>query len=1164
MIFCQACNIHVPKLATHKKTNLHKSNCLLNTKYKNVYLIANAFRDRIASYKINSTNLTIAPELFLSEISEVTNQLIREYLHKHTTLKVNFELFVTYVLTKNDEKSMKSFNTKYVAVFQNSDIASLYRTFAETLVSKCSEFELSESGWTIETVNHLEVNIMKYNPLRAGSYIPLPQHLANKKACVNINNTDNHCFLWCIMAHLYPVKKNPQRVTSYPDYSDILETSGMTFPPNLNDIKWFERHNVDISLNIYGLTKKGEISGPLYKTSTRKLHHVNLLLLTCKRKAHFCLIKDLGKLVHNQLTKHKSKIHLCEECFLYFSTKEKQIQHNCAGIQTMLPEKDSKIFFCNFERTQAIPIVIYGDFESLLLEFSDKNKSTYVENMQIHEASCFAYYICCKSNPELNDFVSYRGPDCSRKFVESICSDVARLHAILSNSKPMIPLTPAERLSFITSTMCHICKELFSCEDKIVMDHDHFTGRYRGAAHTTCNFKAKTCPFIPIIFHNLTGYDSHLFINELSNVCGRINLIPKNKEKFISFTKFIPMDRQNVAQLKFIDSFNFLSSSLDSLVNTMKENDFQHLKSFFGEGEKFDLVRKKGIYCYDYVDCWERYEETYLPEPSHFFNRLTSESVSSNDYKHAMRVWDTFNIKNLGEYTDLYLKCDVLLLCDCFEKFRNMSLNFYNLDPCYYVSSPSLSWDAMLLYTKVKLDLLTDIEMYQMIEQGIRGGLAQCSRRYARSNNKYLLNYDPTEPDSFLVYLDCVNLYGYAMMQRLPKSNFRFLSDFEIASFDVESIRLDSDTGFILEVDLHYPSELHDYHSDMPFAAEKFIPAGSKNVKLIANLYDKHRYIIHYIHLKECLKNGLVLLKIYKILAFEQSNFLEPYISLNTSLRQTATSEFERDFFKKQNNSIFGKTIENKRKQVDVKLVNVWKDNGNKTNKCCGAEKYINAPNFKNVAIISDSLVAIQLNQTKVLLDRPIYIGFSILELAKSHLYKFHYRVMKRIYTNKIQLCYTDTDSLLYLIYTKDFYRDLKENIQYFDTSNYEIGNIFHIPSVNSKIPGYFKDEMGGEIITEYVGLRAKLYCITTQNTTVKKAKGIKKCITKKLDINKYKSALFYNETLRDEMCIIRSKCHKLYTQKVNKLVLSRDDDKRCTSQDNVTSLPWGHYKTLC
>lgn len=260
------------------------------------------------------------------------------------------------------------------------------------------------------------------------------------------------------------------------------------------------------------------------------------------------------------------------------------------------------------------------------------------------------------------------------------------------------------------------------------------------------------------------------------------------------------------------------------------------------------------------------------------------------------------------------------------------SLYYYKLDPAYYVTSPSLSWDAMLLYTGVELELINYLEIYQLLEKGIRGGLVQCSLRHAKANNKYLPYFHSNQLFSYLVYLDCNNLYGYAMTKMFPISEFKLQS--KINDFDVMSIPDDNDYGYILEVDLYYPDYLHNQRKDLPFAAEKFVPPGGRTPKLIANLYDKYNYIIHYVHLKECLNNGLVLKKIHCILSFKQKDFSKEYIDLNTKLRQTARTSFEKDFFKLLNNSIFGKTIENKRKQVDdLKLVTSWNDENNITNK---------------------------------------------------------------------------------------------------------------------------------------------------------------------------------------------------------------------------------------
>lgn len=368
---------------------------------------------------------------------------------------------------------------------------------------------------------------------------------------------------------------------------------------------------------------------------------------------------------------------------------------------------------------------------------------------------------------------------------------------------------------------------------------------------------------------------------------------------------------------------------------------------------------------------------------------------------------------------------------------------------------------------------------------------------------------------------------------------------------------------YILEVDMMYPDHLHNLHSDLPFAPEKFIPIGGKTPKLIANLYDKYNYIIHYVHLKECLRNGLVLKKIHRILKFRQDNFLKKYIDLNTKLRQSASTPFEKDFFKLLNNSIFGKTIENKRKQVDVKLVTRWNDNWNKTNKSLGAEKLIAKPNLKSISIFNENFIAVQLSHERLILDRPIYIGFAVLEYSKQHLYNFHYNFIRNKYGDNAKLCYTDTDSLLYLIQTPDFYKDMRDNIHEFDTSNFNVNNPYCIPRVNEKVPGLFKDELGGDIITEFIGLRAKLYSIKTLKTQIKKAKGVSKPITKSLNTTNYKQTLFNNVELKRKMNMIKSIGHVLYSQEVNKVILKRADDKIQVQSNQINTLPWGHCDAI-
>lgn len=264
-------------------------------------------------------------------------------------------------------------------------------------------------------------------------------------------------------------------------------------------------------------------------------------------------------------------------------------------------------------------------------------------------------------------------------------------------------------------------------------------------------------------------------------------------------------------KMRFIDSFRFLSASLETLSNSLNTDDFIQTKKYFPNPEVFDVMRKKGVFPYSFVNDISKLDTTSsLPSKNDFYDKLSNHHVSNEDYERAKFVWNYFNCRSLGEYSDIYLKTDVLLLCDVFENFRKKCLENYKLDPAHYYTSPGLSWDAMLKYTNVELELLTNIDMIHFFKKGIRGGISQCSDRKFEANNKFLPNYDPLKKESFIQYLDAVNLYGHSQSQRLPTGNFKWLTEQEINDFKIEEINEDSDCGFALEVDILYPKRLQE------------------------------------------------------------------------------------------------------------------------------------------------------------------------------------------------------------------------------------------------------------------------------------------------------------------------------------------------------------------
>jgi hypothetical protein len=441
---------------------------------------------------------------------------------------------------------------------------------------------------------------------------------------------------------------------------------------------------------------------------------------------------------------------------------------------------------------------------------------------------------------------------------------------------------------------------------------------------------------------------------------------------------------------------------------------------------------KKGIYPYEYVDSPERFNETQLPPKEAFHSKLTGEDITDEEYEHAQKVWKVFGCKTFRDYHDLYNKADVLQLADIFESFRDVCIKNYKLDPLWYYTAPGLAWDACLKLTGVSLELPKDIDMILMIKAGTRGGISSIMHRYAKANNKYMSDYDAKVASTFIKYLDANNLYGWAMCLPLPTGNFKWMTEDELRTW--------RSTPCLLEVDLEYPKELHDLHNDYPLAPESLII--NKCKKLVPNLQNKTKYVVHHVNLKLYERLGMKITKIHRGLSFDESDWMKKYIELNTSLRTAATNDFEKDFFKLMNNSVFGKTMEDVEKHIDVKLVT----------DPIQYMRLVAKPNFDRSVIFDEKLVAVHMKKTKVVYNKLIYLGMSILELSKTLMYKFHYDYIKPKYGDKARLLMTDTDSLVYEIQTDDFYADTKDDIEArFDTSEVLQGS----PSYSGRLQGW-------------------------------------------------------------------------------------------------------------
>ena len=530
---------------------------------------------------------------------------------------------------------------------------------------------------------------------------------------------------------------HPKRISKLRRYKDNFDWDGMRFPASFRDIKRFESRN-EITTNIPAFEHK-----QIYICRKGKEYDraANLMLITDHNNKHYVAIKSLKRLLSMQNSKHKEPQHFCINCLQGFAEKRSRDEHlvycrSNEAVRIEMPNRKPIVRYSDGQYQFKVQFMMYTDFESILepIQGASNNPNIFsTRGVNVHTPSGWCIYSHFSYGNVTNPLTQYRGPDCVSKFCAHIISEAKRLYNSFLE-KPMAPLTKSQLKEYKWATKCHICFKPFSEQKRRVRDHCHYTGLYQGAAHSSCNFKYKIPNYIPVVFHNLAGYDAHLFIRELAKHITGMSVIAKNKEDYISFSVKVEVDKYidkdgnewiKEIELRFIDSIKFMSSSLDALVNNLAKGGHQ----FFGfesyNDRQCELLIRKGIYRYEYMDSWDKFEETSLPSIKHFYSNLNMSGVSDTDYEHACSIWREFGIRNVGEYHDLYLKTYVILLANVFESFRRVCLENYGLNPSHFYTALGLAWKACLKKTGIRLELLLDPDMLLMFERGIRGGITQ-------------------------------------------------------------------------------------------------------------------------------------------------------------------------------------------------------------------------------------------------------------------------------------------------------------------------------------------------------------------------------------------------------------------------------------------------------
>lgn len=1102
------------------------------------------------------------------------------------------------------------FRSTTMTIYTRAELDEALEESLNEILRTYENFVRFGSGFYFRSVKDLRLTLARFVPLSGGAstnrYLALPAVIRRKRAVFRLTNINeieqDRCFLHCMrVAHStrYGIKtaSNVFNMNEACDESRF-QTDGLTYPTSISQIKAFEQKN-NISINVFGFNKldiyygikRTTLQSPVYviyrsKKNGREYLKADLLLF----KKHYFLITDLSRLVGYATP---NRAHVCRSCLTVHSSKATLAKHqkfcdNRGQVYRLPHKKEANIEFTKLESLIPRAFAIYYDLETALADEKPvlrkrRKKASYRKLIYKHVPIALGAKRICYSNPEFNsELFIHVGYDCVERFLDWLDAQAVEIQHIYDTVNYPPQKTRETWDDFLAQTHCFMCKKRFTRKTQKFFDHDHLSplGLYRGGLCLGCNLSRAKNSLLDtqITAHNGARFDTKFLIRPMAarirEIPGRFRVMNKSKEdNFVLFYRaFI-----------FIDSFQWLPSSLAELISVKVSGQSAEKRAFpllfaFADGyeKNYELLCQKQYFPYELVKSLKALQSRGMPPKDDFYDSLHDKEIAMEEYEHARTIFECFNCQNLQDFLVLYLTVDVLSLADIFEDYRRIAMDSFGVDPIYYLSGAHYSFHCMLKYTGVRIELLQDMEMHNFFSRSIRGGLTYIATRYMEANLPHLENYDATKPTFECRYLDCTGLYSYCLSRPLPLRNFSWMSKKKVAKFDVESHSSATFQryGYVLEVDVSFPRELHDYFKDFPPLPEHWIPdidmwtvyqrdlarktgQNCKRLtkKLINHLGPRKHYVVHIELLKVCLKIGVQLDKIHRILKFEQSAWTKPYIDELAAKRREAKSMFESNYYKKCANTVYGYYIQDCTKRL-------------KTNFVTNSRSFLRhsrKPNFKSCTIFSRHLALMEMKPHAVSLTTPIAAGFTVLELSKAHMTKFWYNFLKRIYGEDIILGFSDTDSFLFGIKNRgpsNVDETMWAHRQYFDMSAFPAP--YQSPT-NKKTVGTFKCELSGRHdISAFCGLRAKSYCFRLENNTLeRKSKGIPRHVLSKVDFEDYRRALFQPIALEENHYFfraIRSVKQVMYTAQERRKGLSAFDDKRVLDSDGIHTLPYYHY----
>ena len=861
-----------------KQLNKEMAKKMINPYYFSDRNLQVAYKINLDGHHINHLNskLTITSNFENTGIEiRFINKIMREmsiiYARLINQYKFRYQTVFSARFDKQDEDGQLLDETELfinLNINQNltqSDLDNINITFP--LERQIQQQEMKDSGWRFDKINSMTIYFYKTNEMNGSSYIKIP---LRTNAILNIENNDKYCFLWSILASLYPCNNNhPNRVSNYNQYFNELNIQNFDFTNGFkcSDVHKFNELN-NLSVNIFELNfyqDQNQWKHKLIPIEISKNDSDRVIDLAIY-KNHYVLIKKLDVFLGD----HNKKF-ICRRWLSSYTSENMLIKHKpkCENndITSIKTSNESHLHWKKHFHENQLYFRIYADFEADN-EKDDSIIGNTTTNIYKQNPVLNGYHIVSELEDILkSDFYqSPLGYDNVDWFVDEVIKLENKKAFYFKNTNKDIIMTPEDEEDFINNIICRLCEK--NIESDKVRDHCHLTGKYRGPAHSKCNINItqKQSNFIPFIFHNFSNYDCHMFFKKLVDKKKDkvdFEIIPKTNEDYISVT---------YGCIKFIDSYRFQSSSLDSLVKTLVDNSNKKLKdlkdeifdndeildivkkieketlnleedddmtiknlkkyypkeienleqlllNYMGENDlkilkrgfpdKWKYLTKKLAYQYEFFNCIEDYQKPVNDlKKEDFFSKLKHKCPDDDEIERTKDIIERFNIKNGEKLTEIYLKSDVLLLACVFEKFIKVSINEFKINPLYCVSLPGYTWQCGLKYAGINLQTLQDKDMILLLENNISGGISSVmGDRYIKSDdNKKIL------------YIEANNLYGHSMSQYLPYDEIKF--DNTVKLEDILNTLDEGDIGYFIELDLTYPNKIKQKTKNFPFAPE--------------------------------------------------------------------------------------------------------------------------------------------------------------------------------------------------------------------------------------------------------------------------------------------------------------------------------------------------------